>query len=848
MSMEPRRQGDESVAGSLASPADAGADVPAPVRPPARAAVEIRIGGVVQGVGFRPFVYRLATQLGLRGSVHNGSDGVQIYAEGDPAHVRELLVRLRAEAPPASVIARLESRDVPVAGHEVFAIVGSERGEAPSVRVSPDLCVCEDCLREMKDAGERRFAYPYVNCTNCGPRFSIIERLPYDRATTTMKEWPLCAACQREYGDPLDRRFHAQPVACPACGPTYRLVLAADAGSLAETRARRGTTGHANANQAERTGAAAIALAADMLRDGKILAIKGIGGYHLACDAANESVVAALRQRKFRKDKPFALLARDLKQAEQLASVEDVHRQALRSIARPIVLIARREQSALRVAPGVASGMSELGVMLASTPLQQMLIDAGAPMPMVLTSANRSSEPICYRDEDALERLAGIADAFLVGERAIARRVDDSVVAVRCLEGSGPRACVTRFGRGLAPGVVATLPAHATSSGNRLGVLALGSDLKNAIAIVLPGTGEVILSQHIGDLGDIETDRAFDETIADFMSMYELDAGKLVVAHDLHPEFVSTLRASGLGCFARVAVQHHEAHVASVIAEHASSEPELLRERVVGIAIDGTGWGRDGTIWGCEFFVGSVRDGFERTGWLRPVPMPGGDAAARHPVQAAAGRLFAVGDEITDIDFGKPPFMFPRRFADATAMIRAGVRCFTSTSAGRLFDAAAALLGFTEPVTYEGQAAIWLEQLARPSANDVAARRVDSLVDSMRLESHRQGQTRVVDETPLLRYLVAERLAGADPAMLARVFHLVLGRALAEHAVAIAAMSDARVVVLSGGVAQNALLLSAIDEIVAGAELKLLINEKVPANDGGITLGQAAIALARPGA
>ena len=470
-----------------------------------------------------------------------------------------------------------------------------------------------------------------------------------------MRGWPMCPDCAREYNDPLDRRFHAQPVACPVCGPAYSPEISG---------------------------------MAHLLREGGIVAVKGLGGYHLAADARNAGAVAALRERKVRKEKPFAVMAKDLATARLLVDLSPAAEALLTSAARPVVLAPRRIEL-----PGVAPDNSDLGVMLPYAPVHHLLFAAGAPEVLVMTSANRSSEPLAYRDEEAFEALAGIADAFLVGERPIARRVDDSIVRAGCL---GP--IVLRRARGLAPGVVARL---------RVGypVLAVGADLKNTVTLVVGG--EAFVSQHIGDLRHYEALWAFRETIQDLLEMYKVDPGELVVAHDLHPQYASTLHALELPAKRRVAVQHHRAHVAGVLAERGAFDLHVL-----GVAFDGTGYGDDGTIWGGEFFAGSLSAGFERVGHLRPALLPGGDAAAVHPVQAAAGFLAGL-DSLPDLT--APPFCFPERYLRARELVAKGVRMFPTTSIGRLFDTVAALLGFTRETTFEGQAALWVEQLARRS-------------------------------------------------------------------------------------------------------------------------------------
>lgn len=747
--------------------------------------------GVVQGVGMRPFVYRLAADCRIRGWVRNDGQGVTIHAEGTASALDRFVARLRTDAPPAAVIADLRVADAAPAGFDAFRIVESDAPLAsPTVRIAPDLPICAECLRELFDPADGRFEYPYINCTNCGPRYSIIRALPYDRASTTMSAWPMCPRCAAQYADPADRRFHAQPVACPACGPTYVLE---------------------RAGREPLRAAAAMGATADLLRRGAIVGIKGIGGYHLACDAANADAVARLRTRKFRKEKPFALMARDLPSAERLIELGEAHRALLTSAARPIVLAPARVDL-----PGVAPDQTSLGVMLPYAPLHALLFAAGAPDPIVLTSANRSDEPIAYRDDEARQRLADLADALLVGEREIARRVDDSVAAVR-----RGRPFMLRRSRGWAPASVGRLPAQRP-------ILALGADLKNTLTLVVDG--EAFVSQHLGDLDDAGVEQAFRETVRDLLAMYAVDSRDLVVACDLHPEFVSTRHAAELPCAALRRVQHHHAHIASVAAEHG-----LLDQRVLGLALDGTGYGTDGAIWGCEYLLGSVAAGFERVASLRSVSMPGGDAAARWPVQAAAGFLAAVG-ECPALE--RPPFEFPARYFEARAMVERGVRCFVSTSAGRLFDAAAALLGFTRESTYEGQAAIWMEAQARRAAHRAADRDgAREVQDAYPFDG--------VDFEPLLRKLISDRLAGVEVGVCALRLHVGFALGLAAKAAELAQGHGLSGVMVSGGVFQNELLLDTFcDAIRRRSAVTVWTNERVPVNDGGISLGQAAIAAA----
>lgn len=754
----------------------------------------IRVRGVVQGVGFRPFVFRLATRHALAGWVRNVGDGVQMHLEGADDALHAFCEELAQQPPPAAVLAATEIQPAIVEGLRAFEIRASQSQDGPASRIAPDLPVCDACLAELFDPRDRRHGYPYINCTHCGPRYSVILALPYDRASTTMKDWPLDAACAAEYDDPADRRFHAQPVACPACGPAYE---------LREMPGSDASEGDALSGSELLSGSdASIRRACTLLRDGRIVAVKGLGGYHLACDADNAAAVTALRERKFRKDKPFAVMVADLPAARQLIEVTPAVEALLTATARPIVLARART-----VLPGVAPDHDELGVMLPYTPLHHLLFARGAPARLVMTSANRSSEPIAYEDRDALDTLSGIADAFLIGQRPIARRVEDSVARVGPL---GP--VLLRRSRGYAPGIVCSLPVTRP-------VLAVGADLKNTITLVVDG--QAIVSQHIGDLDHYSSRRAFDETLRDLVAMYRVRWNALLVVHDAHPEYASTMVGRDLPVAAVRGVQHHRAHIASVLAERGAWD-----ERVLGISLDGTGYGDDGGIWGGEFFAGSVSTALARVAHLRPAALAGGDAAARHPVQAAAGFLAQL-EELPDLT--RAPFSFPPRYHQAQRLVASGVRTWKTTSMGRLFDAAAALLGFTEPVTYEGQAAMWLERLARaaqPGAEYDFPFEADQL-----------------DFRPLLRAIIADRLRGRAVTASARDFQRGVAQGLCRAAIALCRREDIGTIVCSGGVFQNQLLLEDMTLPLRAARLRVWTNQIVPPNDGGISLGQAALGI-----
>jgi len=738
------------------------------------------VRGVVQGVGFRPFVFGLARRNTLTGWVLNAAEGVHIHLEGADESLRRFLHDLERIPPPAAVITAIDVEDIAPEGLREFVIRESEPTGAPTVRIAADLPVCEDCLRELFDPADRRYRYPYINCTNCGPRYSVVVSLPYDRANTTMSDWPLDEMCSVEYHDPLNRRFHAQPVACEECGPGYFLQTSAAVIAGSE---------------------ASIARAAALLRDGSIVAIKGVGGYHLACDAANKDAVAALRTRKYRKERPFALMVRDLESARRLVRLSPAAQDLLTSPARPIVLA-----PALTTLAGVAPDNAELGVMLPYAPLHHLLFAQGAPAAIVMTSGNRSNEPTAYEDPDALHTLTGIADAFLVGQRPIARRIDDSVVRDGAF---GP--AILRRSRGYSPGVVTMLPVARP-------ILALGADLKNAVTLVV--SGQAIVSQHVGDLDHFAVRVAFERTIHDLLSMYQLEPRDVIVAHDAHPEYVSTTIGQSLEAAGTLAIQHHRAHIASVLAER-----QAWDRRVVGVSLDGTGYGDDGTIWGGELFAGSLAGGLDRVAHLRPATLVGGDQAARHPVQAAAGYLAQV-DDLPDLM--SEPFAFGERYRQCQLLLAKGVRLTETTSMGRLFDAAAALLGFTRHATFEGQAAMWLENLAA-GAGDIAPYPFPFV----------RGE---LDFRPLLHSVAVDRQRGRELDEIARAFHLGVAAGIGNAILRVSARTRSDIVVCSGGVFQNELLCSELESCMAEAGLVVWTNHHVSCNDGGISLGQAALA------
>lgn len=780
---------------------------------PVRRGISVR--GIVQGVGYRPFVYALAHHCRLSGLVQNDAQGVHVEVEGPRENVELFLQRIEAEAPPLAVVERVTWQPLAVRGEREFRIAESVAGAHRQALVSPDVAVCEACLGELFAPGDRRYRYPFINCTNCGPRFTIARAVPYDRATTTMQAFTMCAACRREYDDPTDRRFHAQPNACPVCGPTVRFTDPAG-------RALPLAAGDA------------ISQAAALLRSGAIVAIKGLGGYHLACDPFNPAAVATLRRRKAREDRPFALMVRTVVEARALCRVTPAGEALLMAPARPIVLLERRDGppgDGAAVAPEVAPRQKTLGIMLAYTPLHHLLLhDMGGPL--VMTSGNRSSEPIAYRDDEAFAQLDGIADYFLLHDRPIHTRCDDSVVRVSPTADEGVRDAQPypqRRSRGYAPAPLRVVQRF------DLPTLACGGQLKNTFC--LARERQAFVSHHIGDLENYETLRSYKEGIAHYGALFDLQPR--LVACDLHPGYLSTQyaheqRDAGLPL---VEVQHHHAHIAACLADN----ERPATERVIGVAFDGTGYGSDGTIWGGEFFTGSIAAGFRRRVHLEYAPLPGGEAAIRRPWRSAAAFLAGL---FTDAELEALPLPLWRQIpAPQLRVVRQllaadlpGVapRC---SSAGRLFDTVAALVGVPGSLrtTYEGQAAIELE----------AACSGASSADLYPVELDGGGGALVLDPLPALAAVLADLRAGVPVGTIAARFHA--GVAAATVSACVRACSERRceTVVLSGGVFANRLLLEATSEGLERHGLRVLVPERLPAGDGGIAYGQVAVAAAR---
>jgi hydrogenase maturation protein HypF len=756
------------------------------------ARTRLRVTGTVQGVGFRPFVYRHAVDLGLSGYVLNDSAGVLIDVEGEAESIGELTRRLVDEPPPLARVATVTAEDPsPVASPlgVGFRIVESDTAGAPDVPVSVDTATCADCLAEVNDPADRRFRYPFTNCTNCGPRYTIVVSVPYDRPATTMAGFAMCDTCLREYHDPADRRFHAQPNACPACGP--RLVWRDPAGDvLAE-------------------GPRALDAAVDALRAGRVVAVKGIGGYHLATDATDDAAVAELRRRKARDDKPFAVMVADVDAARALCSLDAAALDALISPRRPIVLAPRAVGA--RLAAAVAPGLPEIGVMLPYSPLHHLLL-AGCRCPLVMTSGNRSDEPIAHEDDDAVARLGPLVDGLLTHDRPIHIRCDDSVA--RADRGTVQ---LLRRSRGHAPEPM-DLPFDAARA-----VLAVGAELKSTIAVAKGSS--IVASHHIGDLEHLATYRSFLQAVEHLPALYGVRPE--VVAHDLHPEYLSTKWAAELD-LDPVAVQHHHAHVAACMVEHGRTDP------VVGLAFDGLGYGPDGSLWGGEVLVADLAD-FQRVAHLRPVPMPGGVAAIREPWRmGAVWAELAGGRDVADVALAA---IDPPTRAAVLGVARSR-RAPVTTSVGRLFDAVASLLGLRPRVSFEAQAAIELEALAREVPRDRAPTYAGTVTVT-------PGDVAVLDPADLVAALLHDLHAGMAVAELAAGFHEALGRAAAALAAGVAAQRGIDTVALPGGVFQNARLSEIVEDELARAGLTVLTHRAVPPNDGGISVGQAAIAAWR---
>ncbi len=758
---------------------------------------QIRVRGIVQGVGFRPFVYNLARNLGLTGHVLNSSAGVTIEVEGDETQIERFLETLRRAAPPLASMKEVLVQELAPQGESEFSICESCSEDGEFVLISPDVAACDACWQDFSDPRNRRHGYPFTNCTNCGPRYTIIQDIPYDRPATTMSPFRMCERCQAEYESPSDRRFHAQPNACPACGPALALVKSGGDGTPELFDAGASATIIQNVRQ--------------VLHDGQIVAVKGLGGFLLACDAENDEAVSRLRQRKRRSDKPFAVMAADVSSVETFCVLSEQDRAALLSPRRPIVILPRCPGSTL--ATGIAPGNNTLGVMLPYTPLHYLLFgDSPGQKPefraLVMTSGNLSEEPIVISNEEAVERLGPVADWFLLHNRGIHMRVDDSVV--RTFEG---RERVLRRSRGYVPQPVDLgIPLQE--------ILACGAELKNTLCLT---KGQyAILSQHMGDLENHETLRFFEETLENLKKLFRV--APRAVACDLHPGYVSSRFAQTLPLEPKIAVQHHHAHIASCMAEN------HLRSKVIGVAFDGTGYGTDGKIWGGEFLVADFA-GFERRAHFRYVTLPGGDAAVRHPWRVALSYLrqtFGSGPLPDHLPFLRS--VPEKQVALVDQMMVRGINTVETSSCGRLFDAVASLIGLRQEINFEAQAAIELEMIASSDGDEAYPFEIED------------GGCSQVDVRPMIEEIVWDLSQAKTASSIAARFHNTMAAVIVEGCLRIQRSDGLKRVCLSGGTFQNLYLLQRAVVGLRKSGFEVFLHALVPPNDGGISLGQAVIA------
>jgi len=748
------------------------------------------VTGVVQGVGFRPFVYRLAKLHGLAGWVCNTSTCVEIEVEGPPASLNAFQEQLRRDAPDLAQVDAVEAQEAEPAGQAGFAILESRHLAATQAMIPADVSTCDPCFAEVADPRDRRYGYPFTNCTDCGPRFTIIRQVPYDRVHTTMAVFEMCPQCRAEYENPEDRRFHAEPTACPGCGPQVWLEEAIDGG-------RRLTQ-------------EAMQAAARLLKTGKTVAVKGLGGFHLAADARHEAAVQTLRRRKGRGAKPFAVMVRDLAEAERLCRLDETARRLLLSRERPIVLAPRRDDGGL--SSQVAPGNRYLGLLLPYTPLHRLLLEH-APPALVMTSGNLSEEPLAFRNDEARLKLASLADAFLMHDRDIQVPCDDSVVRP-----AGPRLIIPlRRARGFVPHPVALLLKSPA-------ILGVGAEQKNTFC--LAEGGAAFLSQHIGDLDTVETFDYYRLAVAHFQELCRQDPA--IVAHDLHPHYLSSRYALGLAGVRLIGVQHHHAHIAACLAENRRTGP------CIGIALDGTGYGPDHTVWGGELLVADLA-GFTRAGHFACVRLPGGEAAVRDPRRMAAAYLYGIYGEGWPMVAGRLGLDFtPLEVGILQRQLGGGVNSPLTSSAGRLFDAVAAALGVCRRRTYEGQPALELEMAAHDTEEGFYPA-------PLKVEQ----ETLVLDTLTIFRRVVEDYRQGVEVPRIAARFHHSLVRLLAAACETVREQTGLATVALSGGVWQNALLLTRLQERLESRGFEVLTHTLTPPNDGSISLGQVAVAAAR---
>ncbi len=756
---------------------------------------KISISGRVQGVGCRPFIYRLATEFALSGSVCNDSVGVTIEVQGEQSKI-DKFIEFLTDGTKSPALMEIVSCTVgqmePLNSEEKFQIAPSEETGAPLSQVSPDIATCKQCQGELNDTGDFRYRYPFINCTNCGPRYSIVKTIPYDRCNTTMDEFEMCQLCGEQYAEVHDRRFHAQPVACGACGPGVWL-----ADSKGET-IKQGTDD-------------TVAEAASLLSAGKIVAIKGIGGFHLTADATNEDAVKLLRKRKHRDHKPFAMMTGSIEKISEFAEINDESKKLLQSPQAPVVLLDRKTGTA--IAPSVAEGTSTFGFMLAYAPLHHLLFGRDGIDVLVMTSANISDEPLICDNEKALEKLSAIAGAFVMHDRDVYRQVDDSVV--RVIDGN---CAFLRRARGFVPAPVIR------KTDSKKHIFAAGADLKNTFCFVK--NNQYILSEHIGDLENGDVYRHYTKSVEHLKGLFEIEPE--VVACDLHPGYLSTQFAKSLKAEKIIEVQHHWAHIASVLAEYDISEP------VIGLAVDGTGLGTDGAIWGCECFIASLKK-FKRVGHLEYYPLPGGDKASKEPIRVILGLLYGLfGKEMIEENMALLKTIEPNTTKTnlIVQQLEKGLNVVNSSSAGRLFDAVSALAGMGTCNHFEAQLPMALEAITRKDIKD--AYKIEIKQDS--------NGTSLLDIRSMVVEIIDDVTNGTEPAVISTKFHNGVGNGLFALAEAARKTSGISVVALSGGVFCNRYLSEYLIRLLKKRDFKVLFKTKIPANDGGISLGQAAIA------
>lgn len=757
---------------------------------PPRGALRINITGIVQGVGFRPFVHNLAQSLGLKGYVLNSSQGVLIEVESeDPRRLELFVQRIPMELPPLARLEGMEVSAIGPAGYEEFSIRESMDAPGHYVLISPDIATCEECLRELREEKDRRFEYPFINCTNCGPRYSIIKDIPYDRPKTTMAVFPMCDACRREYEDPRDRRFHAQPIACPDCGPCLRLIP-----SQRSTFPCREVSGNREV----------LGKARELLKKGAVLALRGLGGFHIACDATQHLAVCRLREAKRRSNKPFAVMCKDLEVVRKYARPSPEEERILRTVRKPICLVPVGDGVSC-LSPSVAPGNRYLGIMLPYTPLHELLFQDGLEI-LVMTSGNLSEEPIIAANEEALDRLSPLVDGFVLHDREIFMRVDDSVV--RAFRG---KERVIRRARGFVPTPIdlgSPLPE----------VLACGGQLKHTFCLTKGRFA--ILSQHIGDLENLESMDFFLQTLRNLKALYRVEPN--LVAYDLHPVYLSTQWALELDGPDKIGVQHHHAHVVSCMAENHVSQA------VIGVAFDGTGYGEDGAVWGGEILVADRRS-FRRAAHLKYVPMPGGEAAIREPWRMALSHLWRAHG--SDLDLNP----WGENFGDTKVhnvlhMVQTGLLSPSTSSMGRLFDAVSSMLGIRHRISFEGEAAMELEMNSDPQASGRYPYDLG------------EGDPVIMDPSPTVKALWEDRLRGVSVPVLGGRFHRTIASMVGEVCDIVRGHYGLNQVCLSGGVFQNTLLLGLTLQCLEEKGFTVHIHRQVPTNDGGISLGQAVVA------